>query len=56
MLLNESANRFHNCVAPLLAAKAPHGLLKKALTACHVTLTEAKTAYAASFQVCPVQH
>lgn len=50
-LLHESANRFHNCLAPLLAAKAQHGLLIKALAACHVMLTEAKTAYAASFQV-----
>lgn len=50
-LLNESAIRFQNCAAPMLASKANHGLLRKALAACHVTLTETKASNAASIQV-----
>lgn len=51
MLLNEGATRFENCAAPLLAAKANHGLLRKALAACHVVLTETKASNAVSIQV-----
>ena len=56
MLLNESAVRFQNCVAPLLAAKAETGILKKSLAACHVMLAEARAAYAASIQVRVTHH
>jgi hypothetical protein len=51
MLLSEAAIRFHNCAAPLLAAKAEHGFLRKALAACHVTLAEVKAQYASTVQV-----
>ena len=51
MLLSEAAIRFHNCVAPLLAAKAEHGFLRKGLAACHITLAEIKAQYASSVQV-----
>ncbi len=51
MLLSEAAIRFHNCAAPLLAAKAEHGFLRKGLAACHVTLAEIKAQYASSVQV-----
>ena len=51
MLLDEGAVRFHNCAAPLLAAKANHDMLRKALAACHVALTEAKASNDASIQV-----
>ena len=51
MLLSEAAIRFHNCAAPLLAAKAEHGFLRKALAACHVTLAEVKAQHASSMQV-----
>ncbi|KAL0048239.1 hypothetical protein WJX82_010821 [Trebouxia sp. C0006] len=50
MLLSEAAIRFHNCVAPLLAAKAEHGFLRKGLAACHITLAEIKAQYASSVQ------
>ena len=51
MLLSEAAIRFHNCAAPLLAAKAQHGFLQKGLAACHITLAEIKAQYASSVQV-----
>ena len=51
MLLSEAAIRFHNCAAPMLAAKAEHGFLRKGLAACHVTLAEIKAQYASSVQV-----
>ena len=51
MLLNEGAICFENCAAPLLAAKATHGLLRKALAACHVASTEVKASDAVSIQV-----
>lgn len=51
MLVSEAAIRFHNCAAPLLAGKAEHGLLRKALAACHLTLAQVKAEYAASIQV-----
>ena len=51
MLVSEAAIRFHNCAAPLLASKAEHGLLRKALAACHLTLAQVKAEYAASIQV-----
>lgn len=51
MLLNESAIRFQNCAAPLLATKANHGLMGKALAACHVALTETNASSLVSFQV-----
>lgn len=51
VLLNESAIRFQNCAAPLLATKANHGLIGKALAACHVASTETKASNLVSFQV-----
>ncbi len=51
MLVSEGAISFHDCAAPLLAARAEHGFLKKALAACHVTMAEVKAEYAASNQV-----
>ena len=51
MLLSEAAIRFQNCAAPLLAVKAEHGFLRKALAACHVTLAEVQAQYASSVQV-----
>lgn len=51
ILLNEGAIRFENCAAPLLAAKANHGLLRKALAACHVALTETRASNAVDIQV-----
>ena len=51
MLLSEAAIRFHNCAAPLLAAKAEHRFLRKGLAACHVTLAEVQAQYASSVQV-----
>lgn len=51
MVVSEGAARFHNCVAPLLAGRAEHGLLHKALAACRITLAEVKATYATSIQV-----
>ena len=50
-LLNESAIRFQNCAAPLLATKANGGMISKALAACHVALTETTASNLVSFQV-----
>lgn len=51
VLLNEGAICFGNCAAPMLAAKASHGFLRKALAACHVALTEVKHSNADSIKV-----
>ncbi len=51
MLLSEAAVRFQNSAAPLLAAKAEHGFLRKGLAACHVTLADVQAQFAFGVEV-----
>ena len=51
MLLTETEVRFYNCAAPMLAEKAESGMIRKALAACYVILSEAKAQFTSSIQV-----